>query len=112
MASELNGKTCVPCTSQTPTLPLQEIERLLEQLGGDWQLIGEKALTKAYRFKDFLEAVGFVNAITPVAEQEGHHPDLLVTWGRVRVTLQTHVIDGLSENDFILAAKIDQLRRP
>jgi 4a-hydroxytetrahydrobiopterin dehydratase len=74
-----------------------------------WEVEEGKRLVKAFRFKDFLGAVGFVNAITPVAEAEGHHPDLLVRWGEVRVTLWTHAVGGLTENDFILAAKIDQV---
>ena len=70
-----------------------------------------KRLVKTFRFQDFLQAVGFVNAIAPVAEAEGHHPDLHVRWGEVRVILWTHAVGGLTENDFILAAKIEQLRR-
>jgi 4a-hydroxytetrahydrobiopterin dehydratase len=66
-------------------------------------------LVKTYQFPDFVRAVDFVNRITPVAEAEGHHPDLLVTWGRVRAQLWTHAAGGLTENDFILAAKIDRL---
>ncbi len=89
-------------------LPREVVERLLGQVRG-WKVEEGKQLVKAFRFKDFLEAVAFVNAITPVAEAEGHHPDLLVRWGEVRVTLWTHAVGGLTENDFILAAKIDQV---
>jgi 4a-hydroxytetrahydrobiopterin dehydratase len=73
------------------------------------QADGHDQLVKTFQFANFLEAVGFVNRITPVAEAEGHHPDLHVSWGRVRVVLWTHVAGGLTENDFILAAKIDEL---
>lgn len=94
-----------------PPLPEAEVRRLLTQLEG-WQVAAGKELTKTYAFKNFVQAVDFVNAITPLAEQEGHHPDLEVGWGRVAVKLRTHAIDGLTENDFILAAKIDQLPAP
>lgn len=107
--STLTTKHCVPCESGTPPLAAAEIEPLLRQLDG-WALEDAK-LTKEYSFRNFVEAVDFVNAITPVAESEGHHPDLFVRWGAVRVILWTHSIGGLSENDFILAAKIDDLRR-
>ena len=78
----------------------------------DWEIEeadGHPLLVKTYRFSNFVQAVDFVNRITPVAEAEGHHPDLLVSWGRVRVQLWTHAAGGLTENDFVLAAKIDQL---
>jgi 4a-hydroxytetrahydrobiopterin dehydratase len=92
-------------------MPAGEAERLRGQLDG-WQTVDGKKLRKAYKFPDFAKAVDFVNAITPVAEAEGHHPDLLVRWGEVRVDLSTHAVRGLTENDFILAAKIDRLPRP
>ncbi len=88
-----------------------EVEPLLGQLEG-WRLEtdgGHQQLVKQFKFKDFLAAVDFVNRVAPVAEGEGHHPDLLVSWGRVRVMLWTHAAGGLTENDFILAAKIDHL---
>ena len=71
---------------------------------------GHQELAKTFKFPDFVQAVGFVDQITPVAEAEGHHPDLEVSWGRVRVRLWTHTARGLTENDFVLAAKIDRLR--
>ena len=101
----------MPCDGGTPPLARSEIEPLLAQLGG-WQVEdaeGHRQLGKTFRFRNFVDAVDFVNRITPVAEAEGHHPDLLVGWGRVRVTLWTHVAGGLTENDFILAAKIDEV---
>jgi 4a-hydroxytetrahydrobiopterin dehydratase len=73
-----------------------------------WEVVDDSRLRKTFRFKDFVSAVDLVNAITPVAEEQGHHPDLYVTWGRLEVTLWTHKIDGLTESDFIMAAKIDQ----
>lgn len=112
MADELAQKKCVPCHGGMPALPDDEVRRLLSQLAYGWQEVDGKEIAKDYAFKNFVQAVDFVNAITPIAEQEGHHPDLEVGWGRVRVRLRTHAIDGLTENDFILAAKIDQLPRP
>jgi len=101
----------VPCEGGTPPLPDEEAARLLGQLDG-WRIedaAGHRQLVKTYRVRDFVGAVDLVNRITPVAEAEGHHPDLLVTWGRVRAQLWTHVAGGLTENDFVLAAKIDRL---
>lgn len=112
MPDELVEKTCVPCHGGMPPLTEGEVRRLLRQLAGGWQDVDGKEIAKDYAFKNFVQAVDFVNAITPIAEQEGHHPDLEVGWGRVRVRLRTHAIEGLTENDFILAAKIDQLPRP
>lgn len=106
-SAALSQKHCVPCEGGTPPLTAAEIEPLLDQLHG-WKIEDGK-LAKSYSFGNFVEAVDFVNAITPVAEAEGHHPDLYVRWGAVRVMLWTHAVNGLSENDFILAAKIDEL---
>jgi 4a-hydroxytetrahydrobiopterin dehydratase len=96
-----------------PLAPLTEaqVEPLLAQLAG-WQVEdadGHSQIAKTFSFGNFVDAVGFVNRITPVAEAEGHHPDLLVGWGRVGVVLWTHAAGGLTENDFILAAKIDEV---
>ena len=108
MASQLADKHCVPCSGGTPPLAEEEIRPLLSQLDG-WEIAEGKKLAKAYRFGNFVQAVEFVKAITPVAEAEGHHPDLYVRWGEVRVYLWTHKIDGLTESDFVLAAKIDRV---
>jgi 4a-hydroxytetrahydrobiopterin dehydratase len=109
MASSLADQKCVPCRGGTPPLTHEQIQPLLAQLDG-WQVEDDKKLIKAYKLKNWVEAVDFVNRITPVAEAEGHHPDLEVSWGRVRVRLWTHVARGLTENDFVLAAKIDRLQ--
>jgi 4a-hydroxytetrahydrobiopterin dehydratase len=109
MASGLADKRCVPCLGGTPPLTAEQIAPLLAQLGGGWQVEQDKKLVKAFRFKNFVQAVEFVNAITPVAEAENHHPDLYVRWGEVRVDLWTHKIDGLTESDFVMAAKIDRV---
>jgi 4a-hydroxytetrahydrobiopterin dehydratase len=109
MSEALAQKRCVPCEGGTPPLASDAIRSLLGQVQG-WQVQQDKRIEKSFKFKDFVGAVDFVNAVTPVAEAEGHHPDLFVTWGEVRVSLTTHAVGGLTENDFILAAKIDQLQ--
>jgi len=107
--SELTSKHCEPCEGGTPPLGEREIERLLGQLDG-WNVIEGRKLEKEYRFADFREALAYVNRLGEVAEAEGHHPDICFTWGKVRIELSTHSIGGLSENDFILAAKADEVR--
>jgi len=107
--SELSSKHCAPCEKGTPPLGEEEVGRLAAQLDG-WSVEGGKSLVKEYRFPDFREALAFVNRLGEVAEREGHHPDIYLTWGKVKVELSTHSIGGLSENDFILAAKADQVR--
>ncbi len=108
--SELATKKCVPCKKGTPPLSEAEYRPLLEQLDA-WEVVEGHHLRKTFRFKDFRAALAFVNRIGEVAEAEGHHPDIYLAWGRVRVEIWTHAIDGLSESDFILAAKIDRLPR-
>lgn len=105
--SGLTQKRCVPCEGGVPPLGKEAVERLLEETPG-WSLAG-KWITKEYPFKDFIEAMKLVNLVVELAEGEGHHPDIHIRYNRVRFDLWTHAIDGLSENDFILAAKIDQL---
>ena len=103
----LADRRCVPCEAGTPPLAPEAWKPLLDQLEG-WEVRDGVRLVKEFRFKDFLQAVAFVNRITPIAEDEGHHPDLQVGWGRVLVELTTHAAKGLTENDFVLAAKIDR----
>jgi 4a-hydroxytetrahydrobiopterin dehydratase len=109
MASDLAERTCAPCEKGEKPLAGEEADRLLRQLTG-WQVKGGKELEKEYRFPDFRQALDFVDRLGEVAEREGHHPDIYLTWGKVRVSLSTHSIGGLSENDFILAAKADRVR--
>ncbi len=104
--SELAKKDCVPCRGGVPPLSGDRIAELLGQLDG-WKVEKEHHLTKAYAFPDFAEALAFVNRVGAIAEQQGHHPDLHLAWGKVRVEVWTHKIDGLTESDFIFAAKID-----
>lgn len=105
----LSSKHCVPCEGGTKPLSIGQAKELLKQVAG-WAL-GEdgKWLVKQFRFNDFAEAMNFTNKITPIAEREGHHPDVHISYGKVVVELSTHAIKGLSENDFILASKIDAL---
>jgi 4a-hydroxytetrahydrobiopterin dehydratase len=100
-------KHCVPCRGDVPALRGAELESLWAQLPG-WKVVGEHHLTKTFVFPDFKQALAFVNRAGAVAEAEGHHPDMMLAWGRVDVKTYTHKIDGLTESDFILAAKIDQ----
>ena len=106
---DLAQKKCVPCEAESPPLSRSSAEALLSQITG-WNLSAEaKKISKTFKFKNFREAISFANAVAEIAEKEGHHPDLFVSWGKVKVELTTHSIGGLSENDFILAAKINKI---
>ncbi len=110
--SELAKKDCVPCRGGVPPLSGDRVAELLGQLDG-WTAEREHHLTRTYGFPDFAGALAFVNRIGAVAEQQGHHPDLFLAWGKVRVEVWTHKIDGLTESDFIFAAKVDaELQQP
>jgi 4a-hydroxytetrahydrobiopterin dehydratase len=106
--SELASNTCVPCRGDVPPLKGKHLERLA-QLIPQWKVINEHHVVRTFTFPDFKQALGFVNRVGELAEQQGHHPDILLAWGKTEVTLWTHKIDGLSESDFIMAAKIDLL---
>jgi 4a-hydroxytetrahydrobiopterin dehydratase len=103
----LAQKHCVPCRGGVPALKGEELRKLSGQLP-DWQVVDEHHITKTFLFPDFKTALAFVNRAGAVAEAEGHHPDLCLAWGRVDVKTYTHKIDGLTESDFILAARIDR----
>lgn len=105
--ADLADKTCVPCRGGVPPVKGDELDALLKQLSG-WRVIDEHHLTKSYKFPDFRQALDFVNRVGEVAEQQGHHPDIFLAWGKAEITLWTHAIDGLTESDFIMAAKIDR----
>ncbi len=102
----LASKHCVPCHGGVPRLKGREMEPLLAQLEG-WRVVEEHHLSKEYRFTNFAGALDFVKRAGAVAEAEGHHPDISFGWGYARLQIYTHAIDGLSESDFILAARID-----
>ena len=105
--SALAAKHCVPCRKGVPPLKGGSLRPFAEQLPF-WRVVEEHHLFKTFLFPDFAQALEFVNSVGAVAEQEGHHPDLSLSWGRVDVKIFTHKIDGLSESHFILAAKIDE----
>ncbi|HEV8580182.1 MAG TPA: 4a-hydroxytetrahydrobiopterin dehydratase [Thermoanaerobaculia bacterium] len=107
--SDLAQKSCTPCEEGGSALKGEALMKLYGQLQNGWTMPNEHHLEKEYRFKDFREALDFVNRLGEVAEREGHHPDIFLTWGKVKVTLWTHSMGGLSENDFILAAKADEV---
>ncbi len=103
----LTEKKCIPCSGGTPALTASERETLIKQISG-WEIEDEKKLTKSFSYKDFNEPMKLANKVWAVAEAEGHHPDLFVAWGKLKVEIWTHAVGGLTESDFILAAKIDQ----
>lgn len=107
MHMTLANESCVPCRGGVPALRGDEIRPLLSELDQRWSVIDEHHLEREYAFPDFASALAFTNRVGAIAESEGHHPDICLAWGKVRITLWTHKIDGLTRSDFILAAKID-----
>ena len=107
--SDLASKQCVPCRGGVPPLAAAEREALLEQLGHGWRVVDGHHLEKEWTFADFAGALAFTNRVGALAEQEGHHPDIHLAWGKVRLTVWTHKIDGLTESDFVFAAKVETL---
>ena len=105
-ATELAAKTCIPCRGGVPPLSGDALRAFGQQLPA-WQVIDGHHLFRRFEFPDFAQALAFVNRVGAIAEAQGHHPDLLLSWGKVEVTTWTHKIDGLTESDFILAAKIE-----
>ena|SRR5687768_15825442 len=106
--NELASKDCVPCRGGVPPLGRDEVDKLMDQVPG-WEVVNDHHLRKEFKFEDFKETLGFVNRVGDLAEEQWHHPDINFGWGRAEVTIWTHKINGLTESDFILAAKIDQL---
>ena len=112
--SDLASKRCIPCQGGVPPLTGPELRAMYEQLGGEgsrWALVDEHHLEKEYRFPDFKSALEFTNRVGELAEEQGHHPDIHLAWGSVRVQIWTHKIDGLVEADFIFAAKTEKIPR-
>ena len=107
-ASGLAAKHCVPCRGGVPPLVGQELEKFSAQFP-DWKVIDGHHITRNFTFSDFKKALDFVNRVGAVAEAEGHHPDLCLAWGKVEVQIYTHKIRGLTESDFVMAAKVDQI---
>jgi 4a-hydroxytetrahydrobiopterin dehydratase len=108
----LATEKCVPCRGGVPPLAGEELAELARELGGGWNVVDGHHLEKEFRFRDFAEALAFTNRVGAIAEEEGHHPDIVLAWGKVRITTWTHKIDGLTRSDFVLAAKIDALPNP
>jgi 4a-hydroxytetrahydrobiopterin dehydratase len=107
--SDLAAKTCVPCKGGVPPLAGKDLEALEEQVP-QWKVMNGHHIMRTFTFPDFRQALAFVNKVGEIAEQQGHHPDILLAWGKAEITTWTHKIDGLTESDFILAAKIDRLK--
>lgn len=108
--TELSEKTCKPCEGGVDPLSREEAEKMLGQLAGNWQLAADgKSIHAELRFKNFYRTMAFINAVAWVANQQDHHPDIAFGYNYAKVTFSTHAIDGLSENDFICAARIDAL---
>ena len=110
MSSNLSKRRCMPCEGGVTPVKGAELVDLVEQIGDWWIVVDEHYLEAKFSFNDFVQGLEFTNQVGALAEEEGHHPDILLSYGRVGIKLWTHSIDGLSENDFILAAKIDELK--
>ena len=108
-ACPLADRKCVPCQGGTPPLKGEALTRLAGRIDPAWQVVDEHHLSRTYKFKNFAEALAFVDRVGALAEREGHHPEICFTWGRARIELFTHKIGGLSESDLVMAAKIDRL---
>jgi 4a-hydroxytetrahydrobiopterin dehydratase len=106
---ELAEMECIPCKGGVPALKGADLERLSSRLGNGWQVVDEHHLSKSYPFADYASTVAFVNGVAEVAEQQGHHPNISFTYGRADVMIWTHKIDGLTESDFVFAAKVDRV---
>lgn len=107
--TDLIQKKCVPCEGGVPTLTEEEINKYMAELKDGWEVLEGKKIYKIFKFKDFKETMVFVNKVADLAENENHHPDIAIHYNKVDIILWTHKIGGLSENDFILAAKIDNI---
>ena len=104
----LADKQCIPCRGGVPPLAPERAAELLAELGDGWQLDANGHLTRQYDFRNFVDAIAFANRVAEIAEEQAHHPDLYVAWGKCRVEIWTHKIDGLTESDFYLAAKVSR----
>lgn len=107
--TDLSSKVCSACSGDEPALKATEAVQKMEELDDDWELVDNHHIIREFDFEDYQGALEFVNEVSEIAEEQGHHPVIEFTWGRASVKLFTHKIDGLHENDFIMAAKIDEL---
>ncbi|MFY9680217.1 MAG: 4a-hydroxytetrahydrobiopterin dehydratase [Candidatus Sulfotelmatobacter sp.] len=108
MTEQLADKKCVPCRGGVPPLKGKEL-KALQKIVPQWTVVNQHHLTRVFTFPDFKQALDFVNRVGALAEEQGHHPDIQLAWGKAEITLWTHKVDGLTESDFIMAAKIDRL---
>ncbi len=106
---DLKSKKCIPCKGGIPPLTPEQIAEYTPHIAPEWTVVEHHHLQRSFRFKNFVETMGFVNMMAAIAEAEDHHPDFCVSYGRVDVRIWTHAVDGLTESDFILAAKIEAL---
>ena len=109
MKNELADMVCVPCKGGTPPLLGEKLKALHDKLGYSWEVVNEHQLEKEFNFKNFKEALTFTNKVGELAEEVNHHPDIYLSWGKVKIVLYTHKIGGLSEADFVFAAKCDRI---
>ena len=107
--SDLASKQCVPCRGGHPPLAGAELRALLDRLGGGWEAVDDHHLAKTFTFENFAGALAFVNRVGAMADEQNHHPDIHLAWGKARVEIWTHKIDGLTDSDFVFAAKTDAL---
>lgn len=107
--SQLTSKKCIPCSLGTPPLGKEKINEYFKELKDGWDITDNHHLERTFKFKNFEDALKFTNAVGELAELEGHHPDIYLSWGIVKIIMFTHKINGLSEADFVFAAKIDEL---
>lgn len=112
MECSLADKQCTPCKGGLPPLKGDGLDRLGKELGNGWQIVNEHHLEKLYPFKNFRDALAFTNRVGALAEEQHHHPEIYLAWGQVKLTLWTHKIDGLTDSDFIFAARADKLLLP
>ncbi len=104
---DLEGKKCTPCREGAEPLEGDEIRIYMENIDSEWEVVDDHHIQRTFDFDDFQQALDFVNRVGEIAEEEGHHPNIEFTWGRATVKFYTHKIDGLHENDFIMASKVD-----
>ena len=105
----LANRDCIPCRGGVPPLKGDDLAKVMAELGNDWVCVDEHHIEKAFRFRNFADALAFTNRVGELAESVGHHPDIRLSWGNVTLTIWTHKVDGLTESDFVLAAKADLL---
>jgi 4a-hydroxytetrahydrobiopterin dehydratase len=109
MTSDLAKKECTTCDGKTPALKGDALKQMQSRLSNGWEVLNEQKLEKKFKFPDFRHALEFVNQVGEIAEEQNHHPDIYFTWGEARIQIWTHSVQGLTENDFILAAKISEV---